>query len=151
MYDLVKCIWEEMMKSDKNIAILSDRMDSIERLLKMLVANSLLDNLNLVSSTDEKMVISEDLEEKVRRYEMTVTNIESLNGYMVVYINPSERINYRIKDYLTLNSEIINAFEYTIPVFCFDSLNGMQRKRFVEEDISFSIKEKEIHVCLKNS
>ena len=39
----------------------------------------------------------------------------------------------------------------TIPVFKFTFLNTRRRKRFMEEDISFCIHEKEIHICARKA
>lgn len=45
--------------------------------------------------------------------------------------------------------EIKGMHERMIPIYQFESINGIQRKRFVEENISFLIYEKEIHICAR--
>ena len=141
------------MKTNKDIEMLSERMDSIEKLLKMLVVNSLLDEMNNsdgFETEDGEMIVSDDFEELISEYEMTAIKLETLNEYTLVYIKPSNNIKYKSKDYQILNVQLKSIFVQMIPVFCFESLNGMQRKRFVEEDISFYIEDKEIHICSRN-
>ena len=50
---------------------------------------------------------------------------------------------------ININHNLKKQFEHIVPVFEFKTMNGMQRKRFVEENISFQIKDKEIHICAR--
>lgn len=143
------------MDEKKDIELLLERMDSVERLLKLLIVNSILDEAN--DDNKNKLLNNvggdcswNELEEVVASYEMIIIRIENFNGCNLVYIEPNKELRYKFMEFYNLNMYIKSEYSKVIPVFCFDTINGMQRKRFVEENISFYIKDKEIHICSRN-
>ncbi len=123
-----------------------ERLDSIEKLLKMLLANSLVDRLDNEIFLKNNPEINMEMKELLKKYGMIITDVESKNGFILVYIETDKSL--KLNDYQTLKYKIENNFRM-VPVFTFQSLNGMQRKRFIEENISFCIREKEIYICVK--
>lgn len=142
------------MEEKYSIELLTERLDSIEKLLKMLVVNSLADDLNDINNgepCDNKCELSSELKKFLKDHNLIAVDTRLQNGFTLVYIETEEFVKYRIKDYQTLNCKIKDTFYGTIPVFKFTFLNTRRRKRFMEEDISFCIHEKEIHICARKA
>lgn len=127
------------------------RLESIEKILKLLVANSLVDDLNrsINYECEDKIEASEELIELLYQYNLTVNKLQVNNGFTFVYILIDENDKYRFKNFIDINNNLKEQFEHIVPIFEFKTLNGMLRKRFVEENISFQIKDKEIHIYAK--
>lgn len=127
------------------------RLESIEKILKLLVANSLVDDLNrsINYECEDKIEASEELIELLYQYNLTVNKLQVNNGFTFVYILIDENNKYRFKNFIDINNNLKEQFEHIVPIFEFKTLNGMLRKRFVEENISFQIKDKEIHIYAK--
>ena len=77
-----------------------------------------------------------EMKELLKKYGMIITDVESKNGFILVYIETDKSL--KLNEYQTLKYKIENKFRM-VPVFTFQSLNGMQRKRFIEENISFCL------------
>lgn len=120
--------------------------------MKLLVVNSLVDDLKNVKDTEiceEKSELLARLKEFLKEYKMVVIDTELRNEFRLVYIETENAVKYKIKDFRVLDEIIKNYFLGVVPIFSFESLNGMQRKCFIEENISFCIKGKEIYICAR--
>ena len=139
------------MKEKITIEEVTSRLDTIENLLKMLVVNSLADELDESTKAkgNEQNEISEELKELLTEYDMTADKVELNNGFTLVYISMGNRLKYKTKDFLAVDQQIKGMYERIIPIYQFELINGMQRKRFVEENISFLVYEKETHICAR--
>lgn len=127
------------------------RLENIEKILKMLVVNSLVDDLNrsMNYECEDELEASEELKELLYKYNLIVNKLQMSNGFTFVYISIDENNKYRLKNFIDINHNLKEHFEHLVPVFEFKTMNGMQRKRFIEENISFQIKDKEIHIYAK--
>lgn len=123
-----------------------ERLDTVEELLKMLVVNSLVDDLK-ESAIKPDQILTIEARELLKSYDMNVIKSEKTGGFTFVYIEMGNKYKYKITDYIMINDYIKSKQEDLVPVFQFKIMNGMQRKRFIEENISFIIYEKETYIC----
>lgn len=130
---------------DIDIQGMYERLESIEELLKISIANNLLNEMELIVQNEKNKKI---LKENISAYLNEKGIIESKH-YKVFNKIIVELVCERkttVRDIMEVHERVIKEGEGEIPLFCFDKLNGMQRKRMLEEKISFKIKNKEIHV-----
>lgn len=175
------------MKEKDSIALLNERLDSIEKILKMLVVNSLVDDINTEIDKKEKnddvnteidkqekiddVNIEIDKQEKIdaikasvsqllipfslrrllTKHEMKLGEVKTEQDITFIFLENEGTRKYKFKDYDELNQKIKEKYQKIVPIFNFKKLNGMQRKRFLEENISFSVQDKEIHICVKDT
>ena len=183
------------MKEKDSIALLNERLDSIEKILKMLVVNSLVDDINTEIDKQEKIddVNTEiDKQEKIEninteideqeknddsntendkkiedikakllipfslrwmliKHEMKLGEVKAEQDITFIFLENEGTRKYKFKDYDELNQKIKEKYQKIVPIFNFNKLNGMQRKRFLEENISFSVQDKEIHICVRDT
>lgn len=73
------------------------RLESIEKILKLLVANSLVDDLNrsINYECEDEIEASEELIELLYQYNLTVNKLQVSNGFTFVYISIDENNKYR--------------------------------------------------------
>lgn len=140
------------MKEKITINDIDKRLSSIEEVLKMLVVNSLINDIDKERVQQDRYELNEEFNEIVdflSQYKLTIGRTDETNGFTLVYVFTNPKQKFKTKDYLLINQKLVNTFEHVVPVFCFDTLNGMQRKRFIEESISFQITGKETFICAK--
>ena len=140
------------MKTKNNFDRLNERLDFIERILQLLVVNSLVDDINNTCGDefDETgTTILARVYELLEEYNMVAVKSEEQAGFTLVYIKTSTMMKYKAKDFRVLDCEIKGLFAKVIPVFMFEAINGMLRKRLIEDNISFCVNEKEMHICAK--
>lgn len=162
------------MKEKDSIALLNERLDSIEKILKMLVVNSLVDDINTEIDKQEKnddvnteidkqekidsikasvsqILIPFSLRRLLTKHKMKLGVVKVEQDITFMFLENEGTRKYKFKDYDELNQEIKEKYQKIVPIFNFKKLNGMQRKRFLEENISFSVQDKEIHICVKDT
>lgn len=140
------------MQEKITINDIDKRLSSIEEVLKMLVVNSLINDIDKERVQQDRYELNEEFNEIVdflSQYKLTIGRTDETNGFTLVYVFTNTKQKFKTKDYLLINQKLVNTFEHVVPVFCFDTLNGMQRKRFIEESISFQITGKETFICAK--
>lgn len=191
----IKKVGETYMKEKDSIALLNERLDSIEKILKMLVVNSLVDDINTEIDKQEKIddVNTEiDKQKKIEninteidqqeknddsntendkkiedikakllipfslrwmliKHEMKLGEVKAEQDITFIFLENEGTRKYKFKDYDELNQKIKEKYQKIVPIFNFKKLNGMQRKRFLEENISFSVQDKEIHICVRDT
>lgn len=128
------------------------RLNGIEKILKMLVVNSLVGDIDKERMQLDRNELNEEINEIVdflSQYKLTIGRTDETNGFTLVYVFTNTKQKFKRKDYLFINQKLVNTFKHVVLVFCFDTLNGMQRKRFIEESISFQITGKETFICAK--
>ena len=140
------------MQEKITINDIDKRLSSIEEVLKMLVVNSLINDIDKERVQQDRYELNEEFNEIVdflSQYKLTIGRTDETNGFTLVYVFTNPKQKFKTKDYLLINQKLVNTFEHVVPVFCFDTLNGMQRKRFIEERVSFQITGKETFICAK--
>jgi len=146
------------MEKTSNEEIIS-RLDSIDEVLKLLVVNSISDELENVTHSkkddriDEKNVccFPKELLDYLIDNEYRIKKIEVNNGFWLVYIQSESDVGSKTKKMTEINDYIRYYWdcENIVPVFCFDTLNGNQRSLLCQRSISFQINNKEIHICTR--
>ena len=124
----------------ENMNQLNTNVQNLESMIKLLLVNSLID-----SSSDIKHIsaISEPVQHEMSRlgfdlgpvYNSTDVTLQSI----IVPNNVSFKDIRKIYDMFCLFHPEVE------PVFQFSKLNGMRRKRLLEEEISFHVINKEFH------
>ena len=137
------------MKEKITINDIDKRLNGIEKVLKMLVVNSLVDDIDKERMQLDRNEEFNKIVDFLSQYKLTIGRTDETNGFTLVYVFTNTKQKFKTKDYLLINQKLVNTFEHVVPVFGFDTLNGMQRKRFIEESISFQITGKETFICAK--
>lgn len=137
------------MKEKVTINDIDKRLNGIEEILKMLVVNSLVDDIDKQRMQLDRNEKFNQIADFLSRYKLIIGKIDETNGFTLVYVFTNTKQKFKTKDYLSISQSLITTFEHVIPVFCFDTLNGMQRKRFIEENLSFQITDKETFIFAK--
>lgn len=133
-----------------NIKKICERLDSIEDLLKLSLISNILDELDLIGEKDkEKICLSMKL---LSNETATYLNaLEIYEGKHYEYFNKTY-IELKVGGFISIQDMkgicewIEEDTNDIIPIFCFEKLNGMKRKRMLEEKISFMVANKEIHI-----
>ena len=133
------------MKANNDFSLLNDRLDSIEKILRILVVNSITDNVvnNVLSESNEITAeVSDELIRILNKNGFVYVDSEVKNGLKIIYVETET--DHKFNDFLILDYHLKGNYS-VIPVFRFKKINGIRRKRFIEEQISFATG-KEIHI-----
>lgn len=122
------------------------RIDDIEKLLQLLLVNHLIDDAEQIIKVSDETIIS-NLQETLNRYGVECGGFKSINDIDVLIIEIPEDIKIKAKDLATICSEIKRDYTDKEPLLMFKSINGMQRKRILQEGISFGVQGKELHIA----
>ena len=73
------------------------RLENLEKILKMLVVNSLVDDLHrsMNYECEDELEASEELKELLYKYNLIVNKLQMSNGFTFVYISIDENNKYR--------------------------------------------------------
>ncbi|MGO5053946.1 hypothetical protein ACTQ6A_15795 [Lachnospiraceae bacterium LCP25S3_G4] len=123
--------------------MLNKRLDNIESLLKLLLVNNLVDDLK--NECVQVSNLSNESKKLITEYGFEVENQQEINGTIFTYITVPVNKKFSTKDILKIDSEV-KLYEIK-PIYLFENLNGMQRKKLIQEDISFCIIGRETHIC----
>lgn len=135
MKSLDECITE--------IKRLDIHMEEIENLIKLLLVNNLIGDVNCLQ-IDSKLEVNKNILIALEKYKLVIGKQEIIGDSRVLYIILSNSIG--IKDIMYLH-ELFSEFQPDIePVFQYEKINGMQRKRMIQEKISYHVIGKELHV-----
>jgi len=135
-----------MKKMNDNSAF-DERLDSIEELLRLLVVNSITDDLTSSISSDScrmRLSLSDELLEMLDDLDLSCIDSEIRNGCKIIYLEPSNESVFTLNKYIEINS-MVKKNHSLIPVFKLEKINGNRKRRFMEERISFVTK-KETHI-----
>ena len=142
--------WDAKM-SNNTVGIfnkLNDRFDDIEKLLQMLLVNELIEETEQIIESAE-MVVPSELKILMSNFFLKYGELSTINDVQVFITEVPEGTKLKISDYRLFYSKIRSYYPDREPLFIFKTINGMQRKRFMQEEISFGVKGKEIHVFNK--
>lgn len=134
-----------MNNVEQIIKKMNDRLDDIEKLLQMIIVNDLVNETELIISPAEVMV-SKELQLFFNSYSIKYCGFSTINDVQVFIIKVPEAAKLKINDYRALSIEIRKYYPERVPLFNFKTINGMQRKRLIQEEISFGVQKKEYHV-----
>lgn len=121
------------------------RIDDIEKLLNLLLINNLIDGVENVIQ-DTIVEIDSDVETFITQFGLEIEGFLVINEIEVMSIIIPSNSKVSIKDLKKIYFFIKNAFPDKEPFFLYQTINGMQRKRLMQESISFGVIGKEMHV-----
>lgn len=134
---------------------MDDRINDVEKLLKLLVVNDLVDDIkdciiqeDRLYDSEENLSIVTNINRKLKQYGLKISDVISIDGFSFFKIEVSNDLKIGIKEVLKINCDL-SEFEGVELIYYFNKINGMLRKRLVEEEISFCIADKELHICSK--
>lgn len=135
---------EEVLKG------INTRFDDIEKLLKLSLINNLMeDTEQIVKHTDAKC--SSELQNILNGMGVVFGGFSTIYDLEVVIMEIPEGTKLKIRDYSWLCSEIHSYYPDKEPLLMFKTINGMQRKRILQEEISFGVQGKELHVSKRGN
>lgn len=146
---------------------LNRRMDNIEKLMNMILLNDLIDDVEGETEKNTKKEVLKKESTQVRsgdikrHTEITIDPylLKLLNHYNldigeqdrvcdinIVYILVPRHMGVAIGDIIYLNKKFKERYPEMEPVFKYETINGMHRKRLMQEKISFCVKGKEMRI-----
>lgn len=117
-------------------------MDGLESMVKLLLANDLIDELEIVKTT----TVNRNVSDLLKHEGLELGQQGELNGIKFFYVIISANDKIPVKDIMRLHDELLAVSAKMMPVFLYEKINGMQKKRLMQEKISFCVKEKEIYI-----
>lgn len=141
-----------MNRNEKNIlSSIYEKVHNSERLLELLLANELIDLVDVSGISEKKklsvetpVVLSKEVKGILKNNKIKAGKNECVMGKQYQYVMMETGVG--IKNII----EIWNVFyEYQpnlIPVFQYQKINGNQKKALLRERISFCVLGKEIHL-----
>ena len=127
------------------IRALDDRFDDIEKLIKMILLHNLMGEVETIACVQNRW-ISDELKEFLGSYNLIAGSFEKINGIDVCNISVPATVRISVKEVMHITDVFKSIYEGVMPIFRYEKINGMQRKRLLQEGISFSVVDKELHV-----
>lgn len=121
------------------------RIESIEQLLKMLFINNMLNEIDEIQPVDGEKSDSW-ITEVILQKGLTPGGYDTINDINVFYVRVSQDCKVPVRKLIDLKNECYQENASLLLCFCFDFINGMKRKRLLEEQISFCVKDREVHI-----
>ena len=124
----------------ENLNQLNTNVQNLESMIKLLLVNSLID-----SSSDIKNIstISEPVQHEMNRLGFDLGPVYNSTDVILQSIIVPNNVSF--KDIRKIYDMFCLFVPEVEPVFQFSKLNGMRRKRLLEEEISFHVINKEFH------
>lgn len=115
----------------------------VEKLLKLLLVNSLIDDASRVDVVEEHE-LDERVKKTLKQHKVTIEKEDVIGGLNVYYLKAPK--NMILRECMTIY-EVFREYEpKSEPIFQFKKLDGMLKKRMMEEKISYYIMGKELHI-----
>ncbi|MCI8582844.1 MAG: hypothetical protein HFH13_06915 [Dorea sp.] len=131
---------------EKNIQAVHERLDSIEEILKMLLAANILKDLESfeLEEEGEERILPKNISTYLDICGMHESDHYNKFNKIVLELVCEEKVSFQ--DVYTARKWIAEETEGMLPVFCFNKLNMKDKKVLIEEKISFLIKDKELQI-----
>ena len=127
---------------------LTVRLDGIENMIKLVLVNDLIGNVEQIERISNDGVDSA-VRNHVQKYNLKCKGSENINGIEIFVIEIPEGIKVKTKDLKGIKYEIKELCSEREPVYIFKYLNGRMRRSLIQEGLSFVVYGKEIHVSNK--
>lgn len=129
-----------------SIQKLNLRIDNIEKLLQLLLINDLVEDAESVIHAS-KPGLDSNVSDLIFQFGLEFEGFRNINGIEVLAVGIPDKAKITIKDLKQICSVTKSVYPDIEPVFMYKTINGMQRKRIMQENISFGVKSKELHVA----
>ena len=129
----------------KSLNMVNSKIDNMEKLLRLLLINSLIDD---TEGFVEKTVnsVEQDVDEMILEYGLEYKGREIINGIEVMIVEIPMNVRISISELKKIRDLLRVQVANGEPVFVYNKINGMQRKSIMQAGISFGVKGKELHV-----
>ncbi len=123
-----------------------DRLDAIEKLIRLSLLSSVMNQMDEVINQSEKEEVqrTEHLKDVLYEYYFEVGKEERHGDKTLIYLKCLRQIN--IPTVRWIYTLIRNIGQDLIPIFLFEKVNWNQRKKMLEDRISFCVLNKEIYI-----
>ena len=122
----------------------SRRIDNIEQLLKLLLVNNVLSDIDRLHLAEEYQ-LDEEIKELILQQGLSIGEFKVQNGIRVLNIDVPVGCKISVRKIIALRRTFVSSYPELVVCFNFITLHGAQRKRLLEEQIAFCVKNKEIH------
>ena len=122
---------------------LDARLDQIEEMLRLLLLGNVMNQMDEVEG-EGHIEEEDDLTKFLSNYDFSTYKREAFGDNIAIYIMMNNKP--KMKDIREARSLFHSHFINVIPVFVFDKINGMQKKKMEEEKISFYVIGREVHI-----
>ena len=124
-----------------------ERLDAIEKLINLSLLSSVMDQMDKVCQQDGTQKSDQridEVKEILHQHAFELDKKEIHGDKVAVYIKSLYQVS--ISKVRLISVAVQNMDRDLIPVFLFERLNGNQRKRMLEERISFCVPNKELYI-----
>lgn len=132
-------------QTDKLIASIYDKVENSEKLLQLILANELIDQLEMEDCQKEKYInVTKEVKEILKLKKLESNRIEKVLNRQCFFIDVTRGIS--IQD---IKAICMVFYEYQtdfVPVFNYKKINGNQKKALLREHISFCVEGKEFYL-----
>lgn len=131
------------------LGVINGRFDNLEKLLQLLLINNLVGDVNQsIQIIDE--TVDTRLNALLAMYGLSFGGFKSVYGMDILEVEIPDDIKLKVRELCLICADVRLIYPDKEPFFMFKSINGMQRKRVLQENISFGVKGKELHMnCIR--
>ncbi|MGG7175286.1 hypothetical protein ACQPV1_18460 [Clostridium neonatale] len=138
------------IEGDSSINILKSHLDSrldlIEEMIKLSLVTDIMNQVDSSLINNCKCGIeNKELNRFITDNNLHLYKSEQFGEKIAVYIISKKKLG--IKDIRQLVFYFKEQYVSVIPVFMFEKINSIIRKKMEDEKISYYIKNKELHIC----
>lgn len=121
-----------------------NKFDSLEALLKLNLVGNLINNIDDILISND--TVSEELIEILDIYSLKMVYYDLYDEKKIIFVQAQE--NFSVNEMQKIDGQIKNLFPGNSIVFLFEKINGMKKKKMLENKLSFLVDKKEIHIFL---
>lgn len=138
-----------MNNMNKQIKQLSGQIENMEKLIKLLLVNSLIDEMDITAKEAENEITyvpTKEVKALIQERELEYDGCKMLNGIQAMMLKlPKEKklSASNVKEMCQLIRDSDSEIE---PVFVYENLACQHRKIIVEAGVSFAVEGKELHL-----
>ena len=129
----------------KTIEKQNERIESIENLLKMMIVNGILREID-TSIIDSYQRVDSEIVDLLLQKGLTVGDFCLINGKKLLNIIVPNEMKISVKQIMKILEKCKSIDESLDICFYFKTIHGNQRKSLIEKHISFCTEKKETHI-----
>ena len=118
---------------------LDSKINDVEKLIQLLLINNLIDDVEDTIDISKKC-IDERVNEEILKNGLEFEGFNKINDIEVITLNIPEGSKITIKTVKQVQIIVNKVYPDAEPLFMYSRMNGMQRKSFLQNNISFGIK-----------
>ncbi len=125
---------------------MDERLDAIEKLLNLSLMTAIMDQMDKVCQEDNPAdtYVIDEIQYILDQYHLVLYKEERYGNKTLIYIKSLEQLT--LSKVRLVSFVIKDSIQNMVPVFVFERFSGTQRKKLLEEHISFYVPEKELYI-----